>query len=178
MRIPPRETPTRAEKYMGLAFIISGFSKDPNTQHGAVIVTEDNEPLGMGYNGPPKQFNDDDVDWCRKGDLTKYDVTDHSERNAIDHSKEEKLPGSIMYVTGKPCHRCMKDIIKNGIKKVVYYEDKDHHDPGSMCVSKEMGKTDMLAEKGGVILEPFQGNLTWLDNWNAHLGDLGIYKVW
>jgi dCMP deaminase len=168
---------------MGLAFIISGFSKDPKTQHGAVIVTEDNEPLGMGYNGPPKQFNDDELDWCREDEddpnkLTKYDWMNHSERNAIDHSKEEKLNGSIMYVTGKPCHRCMNHIVTNGIKKVIYFEDHDHHDSGSMCVSEEMSKTEIIAKKGGVILEPFKGDLSWLDNWSSHLKDLGIYRVW
>ena len=31
-------------------------SKDPNTQVGACIVSEDNKILSMGYNGFPKLF--------------------------------------------------------------------------------------------------------------------------
>ena len=63
--IPPRETPDRDSRYMGLAWIHAGFSKDPNTQVGAQIVDQYNQPLGSGYNGPPRKIDDSSFSWCR-----------------------------------------------------------------------------------------------------------------
>jgi dCMP deaminase len=64
-KIPPRLVPPRDDKYMGLAFMMAGFSKDPNTQVGAIIVDRKNHPLGWGYNGPPSEILDCDVNWGR-----------------------------------------------------------------------------------------------------------------
>ena len=168
---------------MGLAFLMSAFSKDPKTQHGAIIVTHDNKPLGMGYNGPPHQIDDNAIHWGRE-DLVidgvvymrKYPYTNHAERNAINHSKEELLDGATIYVTGKPCPPCMLEIVTSGIKRVIYYSDSKHHDSGSMCVDQNMSETDEIAKKGSVSLVEFQGDLSWMDNWNTHLrDDLSIF---
>lgn len=42
------------EYFMGVAKLSAMRSKDPNTQVGACIVSEDNKILSMGYNGFPK----------------------------------------------------------------------------------------------------------------------------
>ena len=62
------------EYFMGIAFISSLRSKDPRTQVGACIVSEDNKILSMGYNGFPKGCSDDEFPWAREGDEldTKY----------------------------------------------------------------------------------------------------------
>ena len=39
------------EYFMGVAKLSALRSKDPNTQVGACIVSEDNKILSMGYNG-------------------------------------------------------------------------------------------------------------------------------
>ena len=52
----PRIVPNRDDRYMGLAFFHASFSKDQNTQVGAVIVNSNNEITGTGYNGPPKKI--------------------------------------------------------------------------------------------------------------------------
>ena len=41
------------EYFMGVAYLSSMRSKDPNTQVGACIVSQDNKILSMGYNGLP-----------------------------------------------------------------------------------------------------------------------------
>ena len=41
------------EYFMGVASLAALRSKDPNTQVGACIVSEDNKILSMGYNGLP-----------------------------------------------------------------------------------------------------------------------------
>lgn len=42
------------EYFMGVAKLSALRSKDPNTQVGACIVSEDNKILSMGYNGLPR----------------------------------------------------------------------------------------------------------------------------
>ena len=42
------------EYFMGVADLSGRRSKDPNTQVGACIVSEDNKIMSMGYNGFPK----------------------------------------------------------------------------------------------------------------------------
>ena len=54
------------EYFMGIAKLTAGRSKDPNTQVGAVIVSENNRVLSTGYNGTPNGFNDDDFPWARR----------------------------------------------------------------------------------------------------------------
>ena len=41
-KVPPRLTPDRDSKYMGLAWMMAGFSKDPSTQIGSMIINSDN----------------------------------------------------------------------------------------------------------------------------------------
>ena len=41
------------EYFMGVAMLSGKRSKDPNTQVGCCIVSQDNKILSMGYNGLP-----------------------------------------------------------------------------------------------------------------------------
>ena len=62
------------EYFMGVAMLSGMRSKDPNSQVGACIVSEDNKILSMGYNGFPKGCSDDEFPWAREGEPleTKY----------------------------------------------------------------------------------------------------------
>ena len=44
---------------MGVAYLSGMRSKDPSTQVGACIVSQDNKILSMGYNGFPSGCSDD-----------------------------------------------------------------------------------------------------------------------
>lgn len=74
------------EYFMGVASLSAMRSKDPNTQVGACIVSNDNKILSMGYNGFPQGCSDDEFPWG-KGDPDpyndKYFYVTHSELNAI-----------------------------------------------------------------------------------------------
>ena len=158
---------------MGAAFIEASFSKDPNTQNGAVIVTHQNCPLGRGYNGPPAQYNDQDVDWSRPA---KYKDIIHAEINAIDHSDREKLSGATIYTTGKPCANCMLHIVKAGISRVIYFNGK-YHDAGSMHQDKKGSEeADQIAQQGRVMVQEFRGNLNWLRDRIKQLEQMGVFK--
>ena len=72
------------EYFMGVAILAAQRSKDPNTQVGACIVSNDNKILSIGYNGMPLNCSDDDFTWERDtADDNKYFYTVHSELNAI-----------------------------------------------------------------------------------------------
>ena len=60
------------EYFMGIAMLAARRSKDPNTQVGACIVSQDNIILSTGYNGMPKGCSDDEYPWEREGAETKY----------------------------------------------------------------------------------------------------------
>ncbi len=127
------------EYFMGVAELAAMRSKDPNTQVGTCIVSEDHKILSMGYNGLPKGCDDDDFPWDREGDelATKYPYVVHSELNAILNFRGGRLDGSTLYVSLFPCNNCAKAIIQAGIKTVVYDSDK-YADSEATIASKRM----------------------------------------
>ena len=127
------------EYFMGIAVLASKRSKDPNTQVGACIVSEENVIISTGYNGMPNGCSDDEFPWGREGEAndTKYPYVVHAELNAILNSNGRKLKGSKLYVALFPCNECTKAIIQSGIKTIYYLSDK-YKDTPSTIASKRM----------------------------------------
>ncbi|MFT3984633.1 MAG: dCMP deaminase family protein [Lachnospiraceae bacterium] len=127
------------EYFMGVAMLSGMRSKDPSTQVGACIVSEDNKILSMGYNGFPKGCSDDEFPWCREGEPlnNKYYYSTHSELNAILNYRGGSLEGAKIYVSLFPCNECAKAIIQAGIRTIVYDCDK-YADTPSVIASKRM----------------------------------------
>ena len=116
------------EYFMAIAKLSAMRSKDPSTQVGACIVSNDNRILSIGYNGAPNGFEDDKFPWAREGENlnTKYPYVCHAELNAILNYRGSKkdLENSKIYVDLFPCNECAKIIIQSGIKQVIYLSDK------------------------------------------------------
>ena len=130
------------EYFMGVAKLAAMRSKDPSTQVGACIVSQDNKILSMGYNGFPKGCSDDEFPWGKEHETddpynAKYLYTTHSELNAILNYRGGSLEGSKLYVTLFPCNECAKAIIQAGIRTLVYDSDKYGNTP-SVRASKRM----------------------------------------
>lgn len=128
------------EYFMGIAKLSALRSKDPNTQVGACIVSEDNKILSMGYNGMPIGCDDDEFPWNRDSEDpydNKYYYSTHSELNAILNYRGGSLEGAKIYVTLFPCNECAKAIIQCGIKKVIF-DDNKYEDTSSVKASKRM----------------------------------------
>ncbi len=125
--------------FMGIAIFSAQRSKDPSTQVGACIVSEDNKILSVGYNGMPQRCNDDVFPWERNGSAleTKYMFVCHAELNAILNYRGARLDGSRLYVTLFPCNECAKAIIQSGIKEVIYGDNK-YDGTDSVEASKKM----------------------------------------
>ena len=129
------------EYFMAIAILSAKRSKDPSTQVGACIVSNDNRILCCGYNGAPNGFEDKVFPWKREGNPlnTKYFYVCHAELNAILNFRGSRkdLEGSKIYVDLFPCNECAKAIIQAGITTVVYGEDK-YPDSVSVRASKRM----------------------------------------
>jgi len=139
------------EYFMGIAALSALRSKDPNSQVGACIVSQENKILSMGYNGFPLGCSDDIFPWAREGDAseTKYPYVVHSELNAILNYRGGSLQGTKIYVTLFPCNECAKAIIQAGIKTVIYDCDKYDGTPMNI-VSKK------LLESAGIEVVKYQ----------------------
>ena len=125
------------EYFMGVAMLAARRSKDPNTQVGCCIVSQDNIIISTGYNGMPKGCSDDVFPWDRTGEETKYPYVVHAELNAILNYNGGPLAEARIYTTLFPCNECTKSIIQKGIKEVVYMCDK-YADTDSVKASKRM----------------------------------------
>lgn len=136
------------EYFMGIAMLAAKRSKDPNTQVGACIVSQDNIIISTGYNGMPKGCSDDEYPWERDGEQTKYPYVVHAELNAVLNANGRDLRGSKLYVALFPCNECAKAIIQSGISEVVYYGDK-YRDSDSSVAARFMFK------KAGVRLTAY-----------------------
>ena len=128
------------EYFMGVALLSGMRSKDPNSQVGCCIVSQDNKILSMGYNGFPKGCSDDEFPWAREGEPldTKYLYVAHSELNAILNYSGGSLAGAKLYVSLFPCNECAKAIIQCGIKEVIYDSDKYANTPSTIASKKMM----------------------------------------
>ena len=141
------------EYFMSIAKLSAMRSKDPSTQVGACIVSNDNRILSIGYNGAPNGFSDEEFPWAREGNNldTKYPYVCHAELNAILNYRGSKkdLENAKIYVDLFPCNECAKAIIQSGIKEVIY--DCNKYD-GSSRVQASM----MMFDAAGVKYHQYQ----------------------
>lgn len=171
-KTPGRVVPNRDAKYLGLAWMIAGFSKDPDTQVGALIVDpEENVPLGWGYNGPPSTTKDNEVNWARPH---KYDWIFHAEENAIFHS-QKSVKGTHLYLTHIPCKKCMLTIAKHKISKVIFSNPTINEGSSLSKNSDGIAKTKEIARANGITLQPFEESLAWLEDWILNIKELDIF---
>lgn len=108
------------EYFMDLARLVATRSKDTSTKVGAVIVGPNREIRSTGYNGFPRQVNDDIP--ARHERPMKYYYTVHSEQNAIFNACRAgtSVDGCTIYIAGRPpCSWCARAIIQSGIRRVV-----------------------------------------------------------
>lgn len=107
-------------RFLDLAELVSGWSKDPSTKVGAVISDKNNRIVSIGYNGFPQNINDDNRLENRE---TKYKIIVHGEMNAILFANKSLQFCTLYTYPFMPCPRCASTIIQTGIKRVVSYNN-------------------------------------------------------
>ena len=100
------------QRFLELARHLSGWSKDPSTQVGCVVVGPDREVRSTGFNGFPRGIADSDDRLTDREQ--KYPLICHAEENAIMHAARigVALKGCVAYVTWPPCTRCARSLVQ------------------------------------------------------------------
>jgi dCMP deaminase len=108
----------------------------------ACIVVKNNRIVGAGYNGSVSgiQSCDEVGHLMVEGHCLR---TIHGENNAINNSVAD-LEGATAYVVATPCFDCVKNLLQNGIKRIVCV--------GSYANSKGKPEAEVLCELKGVEL--------------------------
>lgn len=140
-------------RWMELAQVISSWSKDRSRKTSAVIIDDRNVLVSIGWNGFPREINDDVND--RHERPSKYFWTEHAERNAIFNAAANgyKLRGCKMYLPWFPCADCARAIIQSGISSIVCVEP-DWNDPNW---AKDFSIVKIMLDEARVSIKFFTG---------------------
>ena len=104
-----------ARRFFDLAELVAGWSKDPSTQVGAVIVDPRKRVVSLGFNGLPSGIHDD-PDVLEDRDR-KLALTLHAEENAILFAQRDLTGCSIFTWPLPPCAHCAAKIVQAGIRQ-------------------------------------------------------------
>jgi dCMP deaminase len=105
------------QRFLALAAHVAGWSKDPSTKVGAVVVDDKRRVAGLGYNGLPRGVRDT-AERLHDREV-KYRMVVHAEANAILNAPLG-VEGCTMYLTHPPCCGCAKLMIQAGVVRVVF----------------------------------------------------------
>lgn len=151
-------------------------SRDPSSQVGCAIVSEDNVPLSYGYNGPPRGVHVAEHDLATMDRETKLMYFEHGERNAIYNAIRTgtSVKGATLYIVGTPCCDCCRAIIQSGITcvKVLKSTGDIWDSRGSWVKSTEA--TKYMFESSGVELKKIDSPV--IGEFNIRIGGK-IYTV-
>lgn len=108
-------------RFIELANRVAGWSKGPRKRIGAAIVRPDKSIASLGYNGPPRGF--DDEAFLRMTREEQHAVVIHAEDNALRQAAPgEDLSACTLYVSPLlPCADCARRIVAAGVRRVVAY---------------------------------------------------------
>ncbi len=105
------------KRFIELAKHIAGWSKDPSTQTGAVIVDQKHRIVSVGYNGLahgvqdlPERLNNREI---------KYKMFVHCERNAMLFASRSLENCTLYTWPFMSCAACAAMVIQVGIKRAV-----------------------------------------------------------
>ena len=104
-------------RFLDMATLVAGWSKDPSTKVGCVVVNKHRQVISVAYNGFPRGVEDMPERLADRA--TKYRLTQHAEVNALAFATAP-LDGCTMVVTHPCCAQCAGAAIQAGIATVIY----------------------------------------------------------
>lgn len=135
------------------ARLISKMSPCPRGKVGAVIVDESNNPVAMGFNGPPRRAPGKlcNIDSCDRTEQKVKSGTQieigchHAEANALMNALRKGISvlNCKIFITTAPCLVCARLIHHSGITSVFY--------PKSSCYDKR-GSDYLFLNSVNIIL--------------------------
>jgi dCMP deaminase len=140
-------------RFLQLAEHIAGWSRDPSTKVGSILIRNTNEIVGLGYNGFPRGVQDTEERYINR-DL-KYKLVCHSELNSILMAGE-RAKGSTLYVWPSfmlppVCNECCKVAIQAGVSEIVgWLVDEDKLDDRQLRWKESILLSRQMCDEAGV----------------------------
>lgn len=108
----------RGKWFMMLCYFVALRSRDPSTQVGAVLTSEDHVIRSIGWNDLPRKVRE--LKERRTERPLKYCYAEHAERNAIYNAVRSGVSamGCTLWINETPCCDCARAIIQSGIQRV------------------------------------------------------------
>lgn len=155
--------------FIDLAKLVAGWSKDPSTQVGAVIVDDKHRVVSLGYNGLPHGVSDSSE---RLHDReAKLHMVIHAEENALLFANQP-VAGCTAYVWPlPPCARCASKLIQSGIRRVVVSgegNERWHHENKlAFELLSEVGVVVDIDEKSPIVKKRSLHEIQerWVERW-------------
>ena len=151
--------PSWDDYFMGIAFITSLRSPDPDTKHGCVIVNNNRHILGTGYNGAVSGINLTPKMLKRP---EKYLHLLHAEVNSLNNAPYD-LRGCTTYVTGTSCYNCLMNLCQRGITKVIQAARQ-----GSQIDDSELIENFLLKLQKPFEVKVIKPNLEFIHQWSLN----------
>ena len=122
--------PSWDDTWLQVAQVVAERSLCIRRKVGAVIVTADNRPVSIGYNGPPAGLQPSPI--CsgthqaeNHGDCC---MAIHAEANALLFAARSQYEGGTIYVNHLCCYHCAKLIANSGLARVVIQFENSSRD--------------------------------------------------
>jgi dCMP deaminase len=140
------------QRFLQMAVLVAGWSKDPSTKCGAVIVAPDRRVISLGFNGFPQRMPDRPELYANRDE--KYSRIVHCEMNAVLFAREN-LRGATLYTWPfLSCDRCAVHMIQVGISRCVAPLPTDDHKRWS----SSLAKTRQYFSEAGVEFSEYRVN--------------------
>jgi dCMP deaminase len=102
---------------------IAGWSKDPSSKVGCVLVSPDRDIVIPGYNGFPPGIADTTERYADRE--LKYQLVQHAERNALRKLGYHDV-GYHLFCTHMPCPQCVGGAISAKVTSIVWLVQQDY----------------------------------------------------
>lgn len=104
-------------RWLSIAKEVAGWSKDPSTKVGAVVVNREGFMVATGYNGFPAGHTDDPELYTNRE--YKYANIIHAEANALRQLRVIPLEGFTLYTSFPCCPDCVLLASRHGVSRLV-----------------------------------------------------------
>jgi dCMP deaminase len=104
-------------RFLNLAEHVAGWSKDPSTKVGCVIVDDLKQIVSQGFNGFPRGIDDTPERYADRE--LKLKLVVHAEMNALAFAGRSVRGCTLFTWPFQPCCRCAAQIIQHGITTVI-----------------------------------------------------------
>lgn len=143
-------------RFLAAAKLVSTWSKDPSTQVGAVLVNQQRQIVGTGFNGFPKGVADLEERYAERE--VKYQLVVHAEVNAVLQAGIE-AQGATLYMYPSfmlppICGECAKVAIQAGVAGIVGFEP-DMTDPRVLRWIDSISVAKTMWEEVGLFIRSY-----------------------